>query len=348
MPGQPHLTPGPDARLMVWLGHPFFSTRLPELGWRVIRPRYTPGAIYTPDNILALTDGAMPDMLFVADASVPPFVLGMERLPCLTAFYAVDAHIHSWYPLYAQAFDICLVGLRDYIDGFCKGRLSAERVWWTPHYARDEDRPPALPPEPEWDALFVGTLNPALAPQRHAFISALQTRLPNFHVQKGRFTSLYPKARLVLNETARGELNFRVFEALGCGACLLTPDTGPPLTDLFTDGKELFLYPEHDVDAVLALARCLLAAPDLRRSVAAAGLAAVDAGHRASHRAADFSTKIAALFANGEAESLIHNRLQAADLLHKEVLRLLYLHHAETVEQTRLRQIYLQAARQKP
>lgn len=334
--------------LLVWLGHPFFATELPRNGWRVVRGTYEPGVVYTWDSILALTGGRVPCVVVVADVSAPPFVLGTERFPCLTAFYAVDTHIHSWYPLYAQGFDLCLVSLKDHLPDFLNGRLTRDCVWWSAPFSRDNDRPPDTPLAPEWDLLFVGTIDPTLTPERHAFLQAIKERFPGFHATTGSFSALYPRARLLLNESGHGELNFRVFEALGMGGCLLTPDTGPPLTDLFSHGKELFLYPNRDVDALLLLVRQLLDDDEaLRRRVAAAGLAAIDAGHRSSTRARQFTDRIMPLLRNGLSRKMIAERLAAAPALHRDALRVLYLHHAETVGQPFLQNVYLAEARKK-
>ena len=338
----------PADRLLVWLGPPFFAPRLQERGWKVIRADHDPSRPRAWDDVLALTGGATPSVLVTADASIPPPVTGMEAFPCLTVFYAVDSHIHSWYPLYGQGFDLCLASLREHLPLFAKGRLNSETVRWSPAYALDEHRPPLAAPAEEWDLLFVGTVDQARAPDRHAFLTEAQARFPGLHVTRGDFTVLYPKAKLVLNECTRGELNFRVFEALGCGACLLTPDIGPPLTEMFADGKELFLYPQRDVSAMLNLARRLLDDETQRRNAARAGLAAVDAGHRASHRAASLDAWLRDLFASGRAERIMRRRHRAAANIHNDVLRLLYLLHAESIDHPGLRQAYLRAARRSP
>lgn len=339
-------TPGSEP-VLLWLGHHFFSAELAQSGWRVIRGTYEPGIVYTWDSILALSGGRVPSVVVVADASAPPFVLGTERFPCLTVFYAVDTHIHGWYPLYAQGFDLCLVSLKDDLPSFLRGRLSPDRVWWYPPFALDASRPPDSPPVPEWDLLFVGTISPQLTPERCAFLQEVKARLPDFHATTGNFSLLYPKARLILNESGHGELNFRVFEAMGMGGCLLTPDTGPPLTDLFTDGRELFLYPNRDADALFVLVRRLLDNDSLRERVAAAGLAAIDAGHRSGTRARQFTESVLPLLRSGQAGAMIEERLAAAPELHREILRVLYLHHAETVPFPPLQSHYLAEAKRK-
>jgi glycosyltransferase involved in cell wall biosynthesis len=195
--------------------------------------------------------------------------------------------------------------------------------------------------------VFVGTLDPLLAPRRCAFIAELKEKFPSLHIARGAFADLYTRAKLILNECSRGELNFRVFEALGMGGCLLTPDIGPSLTELFTPGKELFTYPPYVVEPLLALAERLLDDAALREKTAAAGLAAVDAGHRASHRAKALADIFHDLFSSGRAAALVAARLRNAPLIRKHFLRPLYLHHAETIGVDFLRDRYLEAAKKR-
>ena len=116
-------------RRLIWLGNPYFYSSLAACGWqetclcqletfRILRWRD-----------LVSQAGFEPELLVVADKSTPPFVLGMEEFPCLTVFYSVDSHIHSWHPLYAQGFDACLVSLRDHVPRFAGPFLAGERVF---------------------------------------------------------------------------------------------------------------------------------------------------------------------------------------------------------------------------
>ena len=95
-------------------------------GWRVVFRQPRDGEYFTWNNCLELSGGP-PDALVAADTSRPPFVLGVERFPCLTLFYAVDTHIHSWMPLYGQACDACLDQYSARSHSVLRGATSAGR-----------------------------------------------------------------------------------------------------------------------------------------------------------------------------------------------------------------------------
>ena len=318
---------------------------MPRFGWKLLYRPCAPGEALNWDSVLELSGGAIPDAVVAADTSGPPLLTGMERFPCLTVFYSVDSHIHSWHPVYAQGFDLCLVSLKKHLGAFTAGRFGPERVRWSPPYAPDHARPPSVMPDPLHDLLFVGSVRPELAPLRCSFLDAVRERWPSLHVTQGDFTRLFPLAKLVLNECSNNELNFRVFEAMGCGACLLTPDIGPDISELFVNGKELVLYPSRDAGALVDLARELLADDGRRKAIAAAGLAAIDRGHRAGDRAGALAAHLHSLEDSGRAAAMVAERKTCAPELFTNLLRPLYLHHAETIDFPPLRDHYLRAAR---
>ncbi|MFR8275550.1 MAG: hypothetical protein ACLU98_04125 [Desulfovibrio fairfieldensis] len=126
---------------LLWIGSPFFCQSLRSCGWQdVALHNFEDARVFCWEELVRLA-GFIPDVLVVADKSRPPFVLGMERFPCLTVFYSVDSHIHSWQPLYAQGFDACMVSLRDDLELFSGPFLPPERVWWSPPFAQDDDQP---------------------------------------------------------------------------------------------------------------------------------------------------------------------------------------------------------------
>jgi glycosyltransferase involved in cell wall biosynthesis len=154
--------------------------------------------------------------------------------------------------------------------------------------------------------------------------------------QRGDFRKLYPKARVVLNYCEGGDLNFRVFEALATGSCLLTPRIGHGQDDLFTDGEHLLLYDLGDMRGLVARINDALADKQRRKAIGARGLRAVNAAHRASHRAQAFASW---LFSFPAPTLMAERRLYAPAL--KNMLKLLYLHFAETTPPSTLREQYL-------
>lgn len=320
---------------LFWIGSPFFARDLRHHGFEVVVHNFEKQLVFTWADIVRLA-GFEPDVVVVADKSRTPFVLGMERFPCQTVFYAVDTHIHSWYPLYAQGFDACLVSLRDHVPFMMERRLAPEQILWSPAYAPNSPAPE--PQQPEFECLFVGNVNPETTPQRRIFLKALAMMVP-LTIQQGNYRDLYAKARVVLNFCERGDLNFRVFETLGCGKCLVTPAVGHGQSDLFVSGVHLLEYTPDDVDSAAEAVRTALSNPSLCSLLANNGLQAVDNGHRSAHRAAAFSKFIRSLPAD-----LPEHRVANADAICRDWLRRLYLHHAETTENTDIREMYLHAA----
>jgi hypothetical protein len=337
---------GADTKLLAWVGGEFFMRHMEAEGFRVLRIPLTGPEALSWEDICARC-GQAPDAVVYTDRSLPPPLLGLERYPALTAFYCIDSHIHGWYPLYAGAFDLCAVSLKDEVERFA-AELSPGRVLWLPPFAEDryQPRPTAQEAEGEgagkdFDLLFVGTVDPETTPQRSAFLQRLGREFPGLAVRRGDFAELLPRARVALNIAERGDLNFRVFEALACGACLLTPKIGNGQDELFEDGVHFVTYRADDEADAAAKARALLADDDRREAYARAGFARVDGAHRPRHRA----SALAALLRQGFDEGLPVARLARPDRARIADLRLLFLHWADHCGDASLAARYLAEAR---
>lgn len=328
---------GADMKLMAWVGGEFFMHHMEAEGFRVVRlPLTKPGAFGWEEICAAC--GTAPDAVVYTDRSLPPPLLGLERYPCLTAFYCIDSHIHGWYPLYAGAFDLCAVSLKGDVARFA-AELAPGRVLWLPPFAEDRYQP--RPAEKDFDLLFVGSVDPETTPQRHDFLRRLGRVFPGLAVRRGDFAELLPRAHVALNIAERGDLNFRVFEALACGACLLTPRIGNGQDELFEDGVHFVSYEPDDEHDAADKTRSLLADGPRREAYSRAGFARVDAAHRPRHRAA----ALAALLRQGFDVDLPGQRLARPDRARSAALRLLFLHWADTCGDADLAARYLAEAR---
>lgn len=277
-------------------------------------------------------------MVVYADRSIAPPLAGVESFPCLTIFYCIDTHIHSWYPLYAQGFDICLVSLKDHLNRFTP-RLPDSRLLWFPPVVMNNDVP--LTMEKEWDLLFVGKVDPDLTPERMKFLDEVAKLVPGLHITQGEYRKLFPKARVVLNIAERGDLNFRVFEALACGSCLLTPYIEHGLNDIFTDGVHLTTYEAGNAADLVNKLEQLLANKELREKIARQGNELIESSHRIIHRAETLQAVISGMDVN----KAVSTRLAANPIIRKNFMKSIYLHWAEAISDPLLKQVYLQAAK---
>lgn len=243
--------------------------------------RQTQPATRLVDVLATLPAGWTPDLIVLGDDSRPLAVLGLEDAPCPLVFLSVDAHHHGlWHAPLACAADVALVAQRDWLPVFAEAGASGTA--WMPLWAPDDL--PRADGTVAHQMAFVGSLDARFHPERVALLDALAPRLP-LHVAQGAYADVFARSRIVLNQTVRGDLNARVFEAMATGALLLTERTTNGLLELFGDGEHLVTYERGDVDGLVALAQRFLADEPARARIAARGCEAVRARHLESHRA---------------------------------------------------------------
>jgi hypothetical protein len=276
---------------ILMLGNAYWRTDFQELGHEVLtltpegdgdlRVQGYPASIY--EVLEALPYGWNPDLVLTGDASTYPLVLGLEFLDLPLVWYAIDSHIHlPWHRAYAAAFDVILVAQKDYRPRYVFDPCRQVVEWYPLFCDPRHDRRLGCP---KIHALsFVGTLNPEWNPERVRLMKALRRRTA-IHVATGEYVRVFNESKVVLNQCAGNDVNFRTFQALACGSLLLMERVGNGLGDLFEDRTHLVLYDRGDAEQITALSEYYNAHEDERERIAATGRAAVLASHTGMHRA---------------------------------------------------------------
>lgn len=291
---------------ILWIGEPYFAPELEACGFEHVHVLPAGDTVYCWNDLVRFA-GFTPDLIVVADSGGAPSVLGMEDFPCFTIFYSVYSNIYAWHRLYAQGFDVCMLAQSGDDAHFAEPFLDAARVWRMPPFAPSA---PWADKERELDALYI--TNPAAAGNM-AFGEELARLVPSLVARSGTPEQMYPKARIViLHAGEHPGLDFRLFEAMGAGACLVLPRVGHGLDQIFVDGEHMVLYKPNDAGDAAYRIRFLLEHPELVRYIAQKGRELIDDSHRASHRAWTFTDHIFELASYDVADMTARRRAKAA------------------------------------
>lgn len=232
--------------------------------------------------------GFAPDLLIQVESLGPRLLLrGLEDLSCRKLFWAVDPHLNGfWQAAYARLFDaVCSTQARWHDD---LQALGASEVRFLPWFAVPG---PWTPWEGRrWDVAFVGRVT-IQRPARRWLTEYLSGRLPAgtrlflaSDLPYAAMLEAYRDSRLVPNESIMGEINFRLFEAAGCGCLVLGQDLGPEQAALFEPGREMEVA-AHVLEFEERIGH-LLGNPREAALKARAAWEAVQARHLPGHRAA--------------------------------------------------------------
>ncbi|GJL53161.1 MAG: hypothetical protein NPIRA02_02930 [Nitrospirales bacterium] len=236
------------------------------------------------DRVLqSLPRGWSPDLVFLMDESTEPMFFGLERLAIPTAWYTIDAHLHlHWHKAYAAVFDFVFVAQKDYVlDYTCDP--SRQAVTWLPLFSDLERDCHCVLPK-IYDLSFVGVINSTWKPERSRLLEAVGARTP-LYTTTGEYVSVFNRSKVVLNECAANDVNFRIFEALACGSLLLTEHVGNGFDELFQDRKHLVMYDRSNINQIVELAQYYAHHKQEREAIAYAGREVVLKSHSTVHRA---------------------------------------------------------------
>ncbi|RMH36206.1 MAG: hypothetical protein D6690_07050 [Nitrospirae bacterium] len=248
-----------------------------------------------------------PDAIVLMDESTAPMYLGLERLEMPVLWYTIDSHLHlHWHRAYSAVFDIVFVAQRDAVPHYVCDPSRQEARWLPLFCCPERDRPLALPKT--HDVSFVGTIDDRWKPERSRWLRTLSRRIP-LVIASGEYVTVFNRSKIVLNECAANDINFRVFEALACGSFLLTERVGNGFDDLFRDREHLVLYEKGEVDRLVELVDYYLHHESERIRIAQQGREAVLAAHTALHRAQSIVTALR----SADLDAMVRARTESAD-----------------------------------
>ena len=215
--------------------------------------------------------GFEPDVLIYCDNGNLPYILDPQNLPWLNFWYSIDTYCNPWHIPYAHGFDLALVAQKDFVPLFTNEGIKAV---WLPLFCQHSLASQEFSSERDVPVSFVGHVGHKNNKDRLPFLQRFR-RIHPLVMYQGDFVPLFSRSKIVLNQLAFGEVNFRCFEAAACGAALLTETCDNGLDELFVIGQEILpTYPHNDAAKAAQIAKDALAKPNLAQ-IAKAGQGAV-------------------------------------------------------------------------
>jgi len=208
-----------------------------------------------------------PDMLlFIEGGTRMLFPSGMQDLDCVSAWYAIDTHLHLRQHLcMARLFDVTFVAHFEFLRHFrdCQAH-------WLPVAADPRLYAQAQKPR-DIDIAYIGSDDRGLHSERARLLDLIRSRYRNTFLgraEPARIGEIYGRAKIVFNKSVRNDVNMRYFEAMGAGAVLVTDSTlDNGVEELFSPGEDFLEY--RDDASMLAAIDSLLADDEKREQIGA-------------------------------------------------------------------------------
>jgi hypothetical protein len=205
------------------------------------------------------------DLFLYVEASTGTkfFPSGLDTVPAPTAWWGIDNHLnYRWHKEYANLFDIAFFAQKEYLLKAL--RYGTKNSYWLP-LGCDEEIHRDRHLERIYDVSFVGNLTQ----NRKKFFKNIGIPVHLFSgVYLEDMGEIYSKSKIVLNISAREDLNMRAFEVMCAGALLVTQRIDAGIKDLFVEGEH-FVF--HDIKDAGEIAKHYLERPGELRRIADAG-----------------------------------------------------------------------------
>lgn len=160
--------------------------------------------------------------------------------------WLIDLHCHSWngYLQAAQNMDTFLHSTSFHIAEFKRKEGGFKKHLWFPN-AVDDRYFESQNQERNQDIVFIG----GKSPSRVRILERMEKETGMFYgygITGVPYIRALQRAKIGFNKNIAQDINYRTFEVLACGACLLT-EIDPDLAELgFKDGENCVLYRSED------------------------------------------------------------------------------------------------------
>ena len=282
---------------------PELETCFRELGHTVTVFRPGGGVFHLP--WMLAKNGVTPDFVLQQEGlGVRNYLGGLDRLPCPSAFWAIDSHLNLfWHAWYARLFDLVLtphVSLFASLPEICRPMRILRFTW-------PGERRAFVPHARRGHALGLCARVTAHRPIRTWMVDLLKPRNRVFKddLSHERMMAFYDDTCVVPNECIANEVNFRLMEGASSGSLVLSPDVGEDQNAVLEPGKEFLIY--RDGLELLDLAAWAAARPAAAEAIGFAALRRMQAEHLPEHRVAGLLRECSVLSLNrleGTAASL--------------------------------------------
>jgi hypothetical protein len=267
-------------RVLIRLGHQVFKFAIPaalddlkQHAW--VEPGFAPE---TTLDSLARLSGFTPDLfMYIEPMGLIP--RGMEKAPFPTVCLLCDTHCDLESRLrMARFFDHVFLYQCNYLKFF--NEHPSGHLHWHP-YACDLEFFHPLNVERDLDVALIGQVTSERKRILSTLAQSYRINEQHYYWQK-EISGVYSRAKIVLNLPHADDLNFRTFEALSCGALLLTKRIKNGQELLFQEGVHYAAFAdEHELFAKVDY---YLSHEKERAAMAAAGLEEVWQRHRLEQR----------------------------------------------------------------
>lgn len=207
------------------------------------------------DILERLPEDWTPDFVIIRDGEYYEIPVGLEESP-----YPVIGLIGDWNLAFNGIASI--IGIFDFIFTDRQGvkvfqKLGIENIEYFPLYGYDPGIHKAYDEEKKYDVCLIGNLNHNVQTKRAKALYRIAKLADKYkiNIESGVYGADYGRklsqSKIVFNQSIRGEVNMRTFEAPACGALLFLESDNLEVRDFFRDREDCVLYDNDNLEGLI-------------------------------------------------------------------------------------------------